>query len=65
MAAGIGNYVLPPPPLDSGMKTLSTGLRTLDMGMRMGREMLELDIEVKSPNSDIKIIDKQLKSLEM
>ena len=65
MAAGIGNYVLPPPPLDSRMKTLSTGLRTLDMGMRMGREMLELDIEVKSPNSDIKIIDKQLKSLEM
>lgn len=63
MAAGIGNYVLPPPPLDTGMKTLSTGLRTLDMGTRIGREML--DIQVNSPDSDIKIIDKQLKSLEV
>lgn len=62
MAAGMGHYILPPPPLDVGMKQLGTGTSPAGMGIS-SRTRPEGEGENGNDINDFTQVNKQLKTL--
>ena len=64
MAAGMGHYVLPPPPLDMGMKQPGMGISPGNMGMSLEKRV-ERKGESENDINDLIQVSKQLKTMTM
>lgn len=64
MAAGMGHYILPPPPLDMGMKQPGMGISPGNMGMSLEKRV-ERKGESENDINDLIQVSKQLKTMTM
>ena len=64
MAAGIGSYILPPPPLEAKMKS-TVEKETMDLDISAHELSMRIDGLGMGKNTGIQGIDVEFKSLQM
>ena len=64
MAAGIGSYILPPPPLEAKMKA-TVEKETMDLDISANELSMRIDGLGMGTNTGIQGIDVEFKSLQM